>query len=108
MNSKCVFVLVIILIASLVSVSYAVPVGDPCEWPVSEGGNGHYYEVIDMGPTSATWLTWEQARAAAEAASYLSVPGHLATITSAEEEQFIIDNLLTPRMAPGLSVDTNP
>ena len=91
MKRQLIFVLAIVMVASLVPVCEA----DPVQWRTKDGGNGHYYEVIDMG-TLDNWLTWEEAKAAAEAASCLGVPGHLATITSAEEEQFIIDNLLPP------------
>lgn len=46
--------------------------------------NGHVYELIpDV-------LSWQDARAAAEASSYLGVQGHLVTITSAAENDFLI------------------
>jgi len=91
MERQTIIVLAIVMVASLVPVCEA----DPVQWRIENGGNGHYYEVVDMG-TLDNWLTWEEAKAAAEAASCLGVPGHLATITSPEEEQFIIDNLLPP------------
>jgi hypothetical protein len=50
----------------------------PIEW----SGNGHTYEVI----TGQTTITWEQARSAAEA-----MGGHLVTITSAAENDFVTD-----------------
>jgi hypothetical protein len=43
-------------------------------------GNGHSYDVIEIGPE----LTWEQALAAAE-----DLGGYLATITSAEENEVV-------------------
>ncbi|HKQ50664.1 MAG TPA: hypothetical protein VJZ71_21515 [Phycisphaerae bacterium] len=57
-------------------------------WSSLNGGNDHYYErVDDLG------LTWDQARVAAENRTYSGVDGYLATITSAAENGFIINNL---------------
>lgn len=47
--------------------------------------NGHYYELVSSN------LNWDQAKAAAQAKSYLGVTGHLATITSAQEQSFVTD-----------------
>ncbi|QDT72449.1 lectin-like protein [Lacipirellula limnantheis] len=48
--------------------------------------NGHYYELIRFG--SAT-LTFAESSAAAGAKSYQGIPGHLVTITSQAEQDFI-------------------
>ena len=53
--------------------------------PVSFDGTGHSYELV------STPLTWTAASSAALAMSFAGEPGYLATITSAEENQFIID-----------------
>jgi len=45
--------------------------------------NGHYYERIEEG------LTWEEAREAAESKFYKGMRGHLATVTSESENDFI-------------------
>jgi len=50
------------------------------EWPRSAGGNGHYYEAV-LVPGG---ITWDDANAAAEAKG-----GHLATITSGTENEFV-------------------
>jgi hypothetical protein len=50
--------------------------------PVAFGG--HYYEVV-----SSPGIDWLSAEAAAESLSFLGAQGHLATITSLEEDQFI-------------------
>ncbi|MCK9441150.1 MAG: hypothetical protein M0Q13_06995 [Methanothrix sp.] len=50
------------------------------EWPKSAGGNGHYYEAV-LVPGG---ITWNDANTRANAAG-----GHLATITSAAENQFV-------------------
>ena len=61
---------------------------DPCPFtrngpPVLWSVNNHYYAFVCGA------LTWQDARAAALASSYLNLPGHLVTITSAEENAFI-------------------
>ena len=52
-----------------------------------QGPNGHYYEYV------TTAVTWDAARTAAEGMSYMGTPGHLATLTSDEENTFVVDNL---------------
>ena len=51
--------------------------------PVKWESNGHWYEVI------IERLTWEDARVAAESRMWQGVAGHLATITSQDESDFI-------------------
>ncbi len=51
-----------------------------CQWSVTDGGNGHYYEAV-LTPQG---IDWEDASAAAVAHS-----GYLATITSAAENAFV-------------------
>ncbi len=46
-------------------------------------GTGHYYEAV------AAPYTWSAARDAAAARSYMGLPGHLVTITSAAEQTFV-------------------
>ena len=53
-------------------------------------GNGHYYEVVDTEE-----VTWDVAKAHAEAKLFMGYYGHLVTITSAEEQQFVA-GLLSP------------
>lgn len=52
--------------------------------PACWSGNGHYYEVVP-----AQNISWNSARIAAQGRSYAGRRGHLATITSAEENAFI-------------------
>jgi hypothetical protein len=55
--------------------------GDPVHNPT----NGHWYQVVfALAPVS-----WQHARDAAGAMSFLGYRGHLATITSPEENQFV-------------------
>lgn len=48
------------------------------------GPNGNYYEFVQ-----ATGIPWEQARLAAEQRRFCGAPGHLATITSPEEDVYL-------------------
>ena len=65
-------------------------VGQLAAEPVRWDGNGHYYDLIlDFR------ITWSAARLAAESSSFHGVPGHLVTITSAEENEFINSTLNT-------------
>lgn len=57
--------------------------------PVQWAGNGHYYEYV-----AAPLIPWTTANAAANSLSYGGLYGHLATITSAEEDAFVTS--LTP------------
>ncbi len=60
-------------------------------WSEDEGGTGHYYAYV---PTSAT-LSWSDAQALAAASSLGSgSAGHLATISSDLENDFIVTNVL--------------
>lgn len=54
----------------------------PVTWPASMGGNDHRFEVRVVEDP----ITWE---AAAQAA--IDAGGHLATLTSSEENQFVFD-----------------
>lgn len=60
----------------------------PIQWTTGPGANGHFYELITVTQDYAT------ARANAEASTHAGFQGHLATITSAEENAFI--NALNP------------
>lgn len=53
--------------------------------PVQWSGNGHFYDVVHVG------VTWDDAKLAAEASTFMGVPGHLATITSVAENVFLTE-----------------
>ncbi|MFC1764153.1 M56 family metallopeptidase [Planctomycetota bacterium] len=55
--------------------------------PILNPGNGHYYQCIDAR------VNWHTAKQLAAASTYQELQGHLATVTSAEENQWIFDNL---------------
>lgn len=54
--------------------------------PVKWTTNGHFYELVDAS------LTWEEANAAAQQMVYNGVSGHLASITSVEENVFLTNH----------------
>jgi len=51
-------------------------------------GNGHYYEFV-----SDPGIQWAAAKSAAEARTFLGMPGYLVTVTSAEENAFVASKL---------------
>jgi hypothetical protein len=81
-------VLVIFISISIVSIWSLSANAAPVLWTV----NGHYYDVIDAN------LDWEAARTAAEASTFMGVPGRLAAITSAEENLFLTNTFGASRL----------
>jgi hypothetical protein len=81
-------------IAPLILITCSAFAG-PVEWKMSDGGNGHSYELVgNFNVTTQRW-NWEQCRRMAWMAG-----GHLATITSAAENQFIISNVMKTNSLP--------
>jgi hypothetical protein len=82
------------ILLGFIPISISIPVAilsaEPIQWPVEDGGNGHWYERISEP------LTWEEAKFAAEEHG-----GHLATITSQEEHDFTLQ--FSPGGAPGVT-----
>lgn len=76
------FILVALLFQGMVSLS-----ASQLEWRLADGGNGHVYEFVE-----ANGITWTEARLAAENLSFMGAPGHLATITSQEEWDFVLNH----------------
>ncbi len=58
------------------------------QWPVSAGGNGHFYQAVAVRPG----ISWDQAQAAAEKAG-----GYLVTITSEAENAFVFKLIDKPQ-----------
>ena len=79
---------VITLSLAVVTLSSIVTAA-PVQWAVGGGGNGHYYELVEN-----IGLTWYEAQIEAESLSHMGVTGHLATITSAAENTFLVSALL--------------
>ena len=59
----------------------------PVQWSSSTGGNDHWYDVVNYQGT------WDAANSDAQSKSYNGANGHLATLTSAEENSFVWSNL---------------
>ena len=57
----------------------------PIQWTIAEGGNGHYYEPIN----TSVQTSWQDAKNFAEVAG-----GYLATVTSQDENDWIVSNIL--------------
>ena len=57
-----------------------IAAGDAVEWRVADGGNGHWYEGVAV----AADISWDAAKVACE-----SRGGHLATLTSPAEDDFL-------------------
>ena len=77
---------------ALLSVLFVGPaLGAVVTWKVSDGGNGHAYELVGNYDDPTQRWNWETSKAMAESRTYLGVSGHLVSITSAAEQQFLID-----------------
>jgi len=63
----------------------------PRQWTVAQGGNGHWYQLVNE------FHLWPDARAQAAA-----MGGYLATLTSAGENDWVAQNIL-PASPPGTS-----
>jgi len=55
----------------------------PIQWQASNGGNDHWYDWIQ------TSLNWTDSREHAETQYFEGIQGHLVSITSAEEDDFV-------------------
>src|SRR6185295_9131052 len=58
--------------------------------PLYYAATDNYYDVV------FTSLTWTDARTAAASSSYLGRSGRLATVTSIDENDFVVNNFLAP------------
>jgi len=62
-------------------------------------GTGHSYELILVAdPYAGANNAWQTAQNAAAASSFLGTPGHLATVSSSEENAFLVS--LIPALPP--------
>jgi hypothetical protein len=67
-------------LVSLALLNYRTTWSQLAQWPVAQGGNGHFYEVV----SAPAGITWNNANWGAT-----NRGGYLATITSAEENAFV-------------------
>jgi len=68
----------------LPSISLAAPILNP--------NNGHYYEVIDIVGSGGDCIIWIEGYEMAENSIFKFMQGHLATITSQEENDWLVQN----------------
>ena len=59
------------------------------QWREEDGGNGHWYGLM------LTAQSWDEARNQAQSFRYNGKFGHLATVTSEAENDFIVNNVIT-------------
>ncbi len=71
----------------------ALGFADPIQWTTESGGNGHWYEFV------AGELNWEAARQSAGGMEWNGLSGHLATLTSETENNWVWVNLGEPNQA---------
>lgn len=60
--------------------------------PIFNSANGHYYTWVDTQNTSERERTWQNALNDAESMSFRRRAGHLATITSQTEQDFLAES----------------
>ena len=66
------------------------------QWAEAEGGNNHWYGVISLE------MYWEDANTLAPTLEQEGMPGYLATVLTAGENQFIRDNVLNQASQPSI------
>lgn len=59
----------------------------PVQWQSSDGGNDHWYDLVQPGP-----VFWTMANQQADQLSFQGLPGHLVTIGSAAEQDFLVSS----------------
>ena len=77
--SAAIFLMLLVNLLALPS----IVLGDPLQWQIEDGGNGHWYDSVVYNST------WDEAKAHAESQEYNGMKGHLVTITSKEEQDFV-------------------
>ena len=58
------------------------------QWKLGDGGNDHYYDLV-FGVDS---VSWTEAELLAESSTHLGLSGHLVTLNSAAEDEFLRTN----------------
>lgn len=75
------------------SITLAPPLakaGPLVQWSIEDGGNGHFYELVGNYLDANQRWSWQDSKTMAEGLFHLGAQGHLATIASAAENQFLI------------------
>ncbi len=73
------------------SVKASITTTGPFEWKIADGGNGHFYELVmpDQPQIADDNFSWFEARDSAASAVLFGSTGHLATVTSLGEDEFL-------------------
>ena len=79
-----------LLLAALLLGGIARPSTAQSALPVYDPANSHWYQAIRV----AGAISWDDARTAAQSLSYAGYPGHLVTITSAAESDFVAGSVV--------------
>lgn len=61
----------------------------PVLWSSAVGGNDHWYEIVRDDYSDNHWVSWSEANDLANSMEYNGLKGHLATITSMAENEFL-------------------
>ena len=78
--------------ASISNRTITVVLGDKLAF----SGNNHFYEYVEFSsslPEQVVGRSWTTAKAAAASSSYFGLTGYLATITTAQENAFIVEKV---------------
>jgi hypothetical protein len=78
-----------VIACSLLLLGAAIPADALRAAPVLNPANGHYYEAVRLQIASPNSFAFAAALQAAAAKTHLGVPGHLVTITSRQEQDFL-------------------
>ncbi|MFC1862903.1 PEP-CTERM sorting domain-containing protein [Thermodesulfobacteriota bacterium] len=76
-----------VILFAIVFLSSGIASAIPIQWESTIGGNDNWYDVVFYSGT------WDEARLNSEQQSWNDITGHLVTLTSAEENAFVWDNL---------------
>jgi hypothetical protein len=76
-------VLCVLVLGLLIHFTSLAAQAEPVQWV----SNGHWYDVVD-----ASAINWLEANAVASAKQFNGLKGHLVTITSEAENQFLVDS----------------
>lgn len=95
----------VILSLVLLLCSFGTAFSAPVQWSVEDGGNGNWYEIIRNPDAWGVW-TWEEANTAASSATYAGMQGHLVTITTQDENDFVSSSAFLGSAYGGLFAET--
>jgi hypothetical protein len=73
-------------------------VATPVRWASEDGGNDHFYELI----VRRSPVTWHAAAAEAMRRYHHGLPGHLVSVTSSDEDEFLRRSILAESTTRGI------